>query len=68
MMEIRKEYSDEEVLDMLEEWRTENFEPNYKVIAKRLGTTYTYFIGWKNGDRVVSQEYLQKIVDFIENN
>lgn len=67
-MRIKKDYSDEEVLDMLEEWRTENFEPNYKTIAERIGTTYTYFIGWKNGDRVVSKEYLQKIVDFIDNN
>ena len=61
-------YESDEVLEMLEEWREKNFKPNYKVIAERLGTTYTYFIGWKNGDRVVSQEYLQKIVDFIENN
>ena len=61
-------YESDEVLEMLEEWREKNFKPNYKVIAERLGTTYTYFIGWKNGDRVVSQEYLQNIVDFIENN
>ena len=61
-------YTDKEVLEMLETWRTENFQPNYKVIAKRLGTGYTYFIAWKNGDRKVSQEFLHKIVNFVNEN
>ena len=61
-------YESYEVLEMLEDWRARNFQPNYKVIAKRLGTGYTYFIAWKNGDRKVSQEFLHKIVNFVNEN
>jgi len=67
MMETRY-YERDEVLEMLEAWREKNFKPNYKVIAERLGTTYTYFIGWKNGDREVSQQFLQNIINFINEN
>ena len=68
MIEIRKEYTSEEVLDMLESWRAENFEPNYKTLCKRMGITYTYFISWKNGDRVVGEDFLRKIVNFVNEN
>lgn len=67
MMEIRY-YTSDEVLDMLEEWRANNFEPNYKTLCKRMGITYTYFISWKNGDRVVGEDFLRKIVDFVNEN
>ena len=67
-MEIRKEYTSDEVLEMLESWRMDNFEPNYKTLCKRMGITYTYFIAWKNGDRVVGEKFLRKIVSFVEEN
>ena len=67
-MENRKEYTGDEVLEMLEEWRMDNFEPNYKTLCKRMGITYTYFIAFKNGDRVVGQNFLRKIVNFVEEN
>ena len=68
MIEIRKEYTSDEVLEMLEDWRARNFEPNYKTLCKRMGITYTYFISWKNGDRLVGEDFLRKIVNFVEEN
>lgn len=67
MMEL-KYYTNEEVREMLEEWRAERFNPDYKLIAKLTGITYTYVIDWKNETRDMGQESLSKIVEFIENN
>lgn len=63
-----KHYENDEVREMLEEWRADNFNPNYNTVAKVIPITYTYLMDWKNGTKDMGQESLSKIVNFIEEN
>lgn len=65
---MRTKYSNDQVRDMLEDWREKNFNPSYVVIAERTGLTYSYVVGWKNKDRKMGQRALNKIVNFIIEN
>lgn len=67
MMEL-KYYENDEVREMLEKWRADNFNPSYSTIARVIGITYTYLMDWKNETRDMGQETLNKIVNFVNEN
>lgn len=68
MMKVNKEYSNDEVREMLEEFRAEKWNPKYSMLADGIGINYQYLINWKNGDKEMGRDALNRIVTFIENN
>ncbi len=65
---IDTQYTNKEVRELLEEFRETHFNPNYNYLAKEIGVAYTYLIEFKNEKRVMGQESLGKIVDYIQEN
>ena len=65
-MTTKTHYTNEQVREMLEDFRANHFNPTYVVLAKEIGLAYTYLVNFKNGDKEMGQEGLERVVRFIE--